>query len=278
MDTSTMEKRFAEVRDRGVQDRRNRKRVAIGAAALAAAAALVAALSLAGGVFDSDDRALPDVAVPDTGVEQVETLAGGDGFPLEGKTYEVESFLAPFTITVPEKGDVPGKWHYGTGDGTSFGLNLDNSVSTGHASITLASPEKVYDPTLKQPFVGQTKLVAAPTDAAGWQRWFEQTGVAEVTSTEQLDINGVPATRLTVAVASDIPGQSFPCVPRESCLALAPEGPSLIGSASQEAFTAELTVLDVDGRSLIAVAMGAEATEDQWLPLMRSAIDSLKFS
>ena len=272
MDTSTMDKRFTEVRERGVQDRRRRREMAVGAAALAAAAALLAAFTLGGGLFGGDDRALPDVAEGPR-FEGAQP-ASGEGFPLEGETYSVvpPEFPVPFAFTVPAKGDLPGKWHYGTGP--VFGINLDDSPSTGHAMVEVLSLTETYDSS--SPWFEQTSLTAAPVDAEGWVAWIEASGKAKVTAREELDIDGVPATRLVID-AEGLPRHPFQ---GGAVLAMQPIGDGTVGDGIQagipEDLYVEMTVFETEGRPLLTLTSGAPDTRDAWLPVMRSIVDSLQ--
>lgn len=272
MDTSTMEKRFTEVREKGARDRRRRRGMAVGAAALAAAAAVAAALTLGGGIFGEDDRALPDVA--EGPVFEGAQPASGEGFPLEGTTYSVAppEFPVPFAFTVPAKGDLPGKWHYGTGP--VFGINLDDSPSTGHAMVEVMSLTETYDSS--RPWFEQTSLTAAPTDADAWVAWLEASGQARVASREELEIDGVPATRLVVET------QELPKAPFQGggVLAMQPIGDGTVGDGIQAGIPddlyVEMTVFETEGRPLLTLTSGAPDTKDAWLPVMRSIVDSVQ--
>lgn len=278
METSTIEKRFAEVRQRGVQDRRRRRGLAVGAAALATAAAVAVAFAFGGGLLE-DDRALPPAGPAPAPLPPGDVTVTREAFPAPGTTYVVgPPFLAPFSFQVPDRGSVPGKWRIGPPERTVASIGLDDSQVTAHAHVVVSAPEQVFDPRQPKPFSVQGGLVPAPTGADGWQEWLDATQAVEVTERTELRIGDVPATRFSVVVADDLPQARFPCVGGESCLALAPEGPALIGSNLAFKGWTELTVLDVDGRTVIAVSVGSERTVDQWLPLMRSVIDSLRFA
>lgn len=277
METSTIEKRFAEVRDRGVQERRRRRAVVVGAAALAAAAAVTAAFTFGGGLLD-DDRALPPAREAPAPVPAGDVTVTGEVFPLPGTTYVVgEPFVVPFSFEVPDQGSVPGKWRIGPPEQRLAGVGLDNSRETNYANVLVAVPEQVYDPAQPKPFSAQEAMVAAPEGADGWQQWLEATGAVEVTERVELQVGGVAATRFSLDVADDLPRSGFPCVGGESCLPLGPQGPVLVGANGASQGWSELTVLDVEGQTVIAVSYGSARTVEQWLPLMRSVIDSLRF-
>jgi hypothetical protein len=273
MDTSTLEQRFAQVQERGRQDRRRRRAAAVGAAVLATAAAVLAAFTLVGALPGQEEAApYADREV----AELSEPYLVGSGRPGPGGPYSVAQFALPFTFELPPPGEVPGVWGYSVGDSVTIGLEA--SPSTGHANLTVSTLESVYDPQLPQPVEGSQSLVPAPQDAEAWERWLEQTGVASVSGRQELDVGGVPAIRLTVDVADDLPASGFPCAPGESCMTVAPDGPSLVGSARSEPVTSELTVLDVEGRAVVVTVLGLTSTSDQWLPLIHSVVGSLRFS
>ncbi len=272
MSTSTQERRLAEVRQRSTQDRQRRRRTVLGAAAVAAAAAVLAVFALAGGLLDRDDRALPP-AEPAPAQEAVPVR--GSGTPVPDTLYAVEDFAVPFTFSVPDQGDVVGKWRYDVG--TAFTVNFDNSVSTGFASVVMAAPSGAFDPSTRPPYGDTTPTVAAPADAEGWVQWLEQTGAATVVSRDELVLDGVPATRLVVDVSDALPGTGFPCAPGESCLALSPSGPSLVGATSEGPFSSELTVVDLEDRTLVLATIGLTETEDLWRPVLRAVVDGLRF-
>lgn len=279
MSTSTQERRLAEVRQRTADDSRRRRRTVLGAGALAAAAAVLAVFALAGGLLDREDRALPPAQpapVEPAPAADPQPLVGA-GTPVTGATYSVERFAVPFTFTLPDKGQVPGAWHYDVGTGEVFVVNVDRSPSTGFANVALASPAEVFDPTAAAPYGDQTARVPAPTDADGWAQWLEQTGAATVLSRDELDLGGVPATRLVVDVADDLPSTGFPCAPGESCLALSPTGPSLVGATGEGPSSAELTVIELPDRTLVAATLGRTQTQDLWRPVLRNLVDSLRF-
>lgn len=268
MGTSTLEKRFAEMQERGVKQAARRRRTATAGAVLAAAAAVVAVVAFAG-VLTEDDVAAP----PASGEPALETLVGS-GFPEVETRFAVEQPV-PMSLVVPEKGDVPGRWAYSVDEG-SFWLGLDVSPSTGNANVTVEQVDEVYAPD--RAWTEQTALVPAPTDADGWIAWVEGTGFATVSGRTDVVIDGVPATRFTVDVADALPETYLGCAPGERCLGLRPL--DAIGSGFQAGFpegsTVELTVLEAGGQPLLASALGAPETADQWLPLMRSVVDSLE--
>ena len=265
MDTSTLEHRLAEVQERGARDRRRRRGTAVGAAVLATAAAVLAALTLGGGLLRDDEPAPP--ADRERAVIVQPSLVGS-GRPEAERTLSVERFAVPFTFALPDQGDTPGTWYYDVGDGRTFYVGLDASARTGHANVVLTTPGEVHDP--ERPGAA---TVDAPVDGDGWQRWLESTGEVAVTDREDLTVGGAPATRLTLALDGDVPTELGPCPPRETnrCLTLGPDLPSL-GAAS------ELTVIDLGTRTVVAVAVGAPETTDEWLPLLRSVVDSLRFA
>lgn len=276
MSTSTQERRLAGVRSRIAQDSRHRRRTVLGATAVAAAAAVLAVFALAGGLLDRDDRALPPAQpLPQ---QQRPTPIVGAGTPVTGQAYSVERFAVPFTFTLPDKGQVPGAWRYDVGTGEAFTVNFDGSPSTGFANVVLAAPAEAFDPSAAKPYTDQAPRVPAPVDADGWAQWLEQTGAATVLSREELDLGGVPATRLVVDVSDDLPTGSVACAPGESCLALSPTGPSLVGAAREGAFSSELTVIALGDRTLVVATIGLAESEDLWRPVLRSLVDSLRFS
>lgn len=270
METSTIERRLAEVRERTQQDRRGRRRLTVVAGGLAVAAAAAAALTLGGTLLDDDDRALPGPA--EQAPAEVVPLPPGSGNPGPG-TYSADS-MVPLTFTLPELDGVPGAWHYEYG-ADAFGVGLDRSVPTGHANLRMSLLTQVYDPASPLPYGEATPLVAAPADVAGWLSWLEATGAVEVVERSEVVVDGAPATRLRLQVAADVPGSGFPCVPDESCVALAPEGPSLVAEGRFGAVTTEMTLLPVGDRLLVVVALGRTDSEGDWLPLLRSVLESV---
>lgn len=270
MSTSTQERRLAEVRQGSTQDRQRRRRTVLGAAGLAAAAAVLAVFVLAGGLLDRDDRALPPAQPAPEAVPVF-----GAGNPVPETVYGVEDFAVPFTFSVPDQGDVVGKWRYEVG--TTFTVNFDGSASTGYANVVMAAPTEVFDPTSPPPYDSATPTLPAPADADGWAQWLEQTGAATVVSRELLDLDGVPATRLVVDVSDALPPTGVACAPGESCLALSPTGPSLVGAAPEGPFSSELTVVELEDQTLVLATLGLTETEDLWRPVLRAVVDGLRF-
>ena len=276
MDSSTIEKRFAQVQERGQQDRKRRRGLALGAGVLAAAAVAVGAFTVGDSLL-GDETAAPRVADSvdtEPAPAAVRPMPNGAGDPAPGR-YSAAGAFVPFEVVIPATGDVPGSWHYELGE--SFWLSLDNSVATGHASVGLNSVEQVYRPGGALPFAKDAPMQAAPTDVDGWVAWLEATGAVEVRERASVQVDGAEATRLTLTVSPDIAPSSFPCAPGESCLALSPEGPSLVGSAAEGAFTSELTLVPAGDRLLVSVAGGRTDSEDAWLPLVRSVVESFDF-
>lgn len=266
-----LQERFAQVQERVGQDRRRRRGAAVGGGLVAAAAAALAAVAVVGGLPWQDDPA--QLAVGERERAVLGEPLVGSGRPADSGPFTVDAPVA-FTVEVPDKGEVPGTWHYETAD-ERFSLGLDSSPSTGFANVVVAAPTQVYDPALAAQ--GGTGLVPAPADADAWVAWFEQSGVVEVTGRKDVDVAGVPATRLSLDVSDELAPASFPCAPGESCLPLAPDGPSVVASSRTGETLSELTVLEVDGRTVLAVALGDEETRDQWLPLLHEVVESLRF-
>lgn len=276
LDPVQLTERLDAVRARGAGVCRRHRLTVLSARLVAAAAAVLAVLSLAGGVPWQQDDVAP---YADRDVAQLtEPFAVGEGTPVPGTRYAVRDFPLPFTFAVPAQGDVPGRWHWGSGN--PFSIGLDVSPSTGFASVALSEPEQVYAPD--RPWTEQDSLVPAPQDADGWQQWLDDTGLVRVVERTDIDVAGVPATRLTVEVSDELPDSYVGCAPAAPCLATMPIGPGTVGSGFQaglfEGSTAELTVLRIGSRTLLATAAGADDTSDQWLPLMRSIVDSFRFT
>jgi hypothetical protein len=270
-----LEQRLQDVRERGSRARRRRWVAVTGAGLVAAAATVLSVLLLAGGLpWQQEAAPYADREVAVLG----EPFAFGEGTPVPGTRYSVREAPVPFTYSVPDKGSVPGTWHWGSGD--PYSINLDASPSTGFAGVALSEETQVYSPD--RPWTEQDQLVPAPPDADGWQAWLEATGLVEVVERAEIDVGGIPATRLTVQVADELPAAHVGCAPSERCVAFRPLGPGTVGSGFQaglpEGATGELTVLRVGDRTLLATTVGARDTADQWLPLMRAVIDSFRFA
>lgn len=277
MDSSTIEKRFAEVQERGKQDRKRRRGLVIGAAVLAAAAVAVGAFTVGDSLL-GDETAAPRIAdsvdtVPAPAAPR--PMPNGAGDPAPGR-YVADAAFVPFAVTIPDKVIVAGSWHYELGD--SFWISLDNSVETGFANVGLNVVEQVYRPGGPLPFAKDAPTQPAPADADGWVAWLEATGAVEVRERTTVRIDGAAATRLTLVVSTQIAPSGFPCAPGESCLALAPEGPALVGGTQEGVFTSELTLVPAGDQLLVSVANGRTNTEDRWLPLLRSVLESFDFA
>ena len=79
----------------------------------------------------------------------------------------------------------------------------------------------------------------------------------------QLSLGAVALTAGLAVVASGVPAGAAPA-------------PTTIKVRTGETLS-ELTVLTVDGRTVLAVVLGDEETEQQWLPLLHDVVESLRF-
>lgn len=289
MDTIELQERFADVRERGERERNRRRRAVAAAAVLATAAVAAGAFGLV--VVDGVPwRDAPPASFADRepAVLGEPSLVGIGTLP-DAPVYTVKPVPHPFTFQAPPQGDIEGTWKYATGEpgpegrDPVFSVGIDQRTRSGAAAgIDVLMPTETYAP--ERPWTEQDALIAAPTDADGWADWLERTGQVDVTDRENLEIGGLTATRFELSVA-DLPDSYVGCSPNRACVALLPLtnpiiGPARVGAGNQLGIgedTAELTVIELGERDVLVTASGDSNQREQWLPLMRSVIDSLRF-
>lgn len=268
-------------RRRNVHVIRARGPLRAGTAVLAAAAVLALTTGCAETAQGSSARraTVPppaSAAAPTASAAPATVRLQGNGTPNPGTRYELTETPFPFTFTVPRKGDVQGTWMYGNGS-QGLALGLRQSPQTGHASTEVVTLQEVFDPALAHPFVGQDRTVPVPRTAEEWEQWLQRTGKARVVGRQELRVDGVRLVRLRVDVSDDLPSvATFPCEADESCLALSPRGPRLIGQVGSWQFASELAVFELEGRSLVAATVGSAKTVDEWLPLFHAVQESVR--
>jgi hypothetical protein len=247
--------------------------------ALAAAAALViGAVSVGVLAVRAPGNEPSDVLTPpaerQTAVLSAPYLVGSGTLP-DSPVLSVQEFAVPFTFRTPPRAPGERAWQYRVADL----FDLGNLVS----GMVLLAPTETYDPG--RTWQGQTELVPAPTDAAGWAAWLDRTGHVAVTERRELRIGGAAATRFTLELG-DLPPSYDGCGGGRTCVALMPMldpqvGSASVGSGPQEgidAETAELTVIELEGRAVLALTGGEFDSRSEWLPTLRAVIDSLRFA
>ena len=260
---------------RGGSARRPRRQVAAAAlVAVAAAAAAVLALTL-------PDREPADVLAPQPDGRERAVLAPpyltASGTLPDGEVRSVEAFPVPFTFESPAQEPGARPWRYRVADLVDIG-----NIESG---LVMTAPSRTYDPA--RPWQGQQpgELVPAPTDADGWGTWLEQTGLVTITERTDLRIGGARATRFGLDLA-DLPAGYDGCGGGRTCLAITPMldpqvGTAQVGTGPQVGIddeTAELTVIEVDDRAVLALATTDPGSADRWLPALRAVVESLRFA
>lgn len=247
-------------------------------APLAAAALVVVAVSASVLSLPSSDRDRPDVLGAPAGRETADLSAPdlvASGTLRGEPVYSVRSFAVPFTFSNPARSAEDPSWSYMVGET----FELGNIVS----GLTVLAPTQTYDPT--STWQGQRTLVTAPVDAAGWERWLEQTGHVDITRRQQVVVGGAPATRFTVE-AEDLPAAYDGCGGGRRCLAITPfadpaVGAARVGSGPQAGIdrdTREMTVIELEDRAVLVLTTAKPGAGDTWLPALRAVIDSLRFA
>lgn len=253
------------------RDRRPRRTLA------AAAVFVVGAFSVVVFALGAPGDAPSDVLTPaegDTAVLPPSSLFGAGTLP-DRPVQSVQGVPVPFTFSTPPQ--VPGArpWRYRVADLFDLG--------NGVGGLVVLAPTETYAPG--GPWKGQTELVPAPTDVAGWARWLEQTGQVDVAERHELLIGGAPATRFTLGLG-DLPAAYEGCGGGRTCVALAPMldpdvGAARVGAGAQVGIddeTAEMTVIELEGRAVLVLTGGEPDRSGEWLPVLRAVVDSLRFA
>lgn len=256
----------------GPGGRRHRRSVAA-AAALTLAAAAVAVFAL---TLPSSEPA--DVLAPSPDGRERAVLAPpyltASGTLPDAERRSVQAFPVPFSFESPRQEPGSRPWQYRVADLFDIG-----NIESG---LVLTAPSGVYDPT--RPWEGQDALVDAPTDADGWGRWLERTGLVTITERTDLRIGGARASRFTLDLAA-LPAGYGGCGGGRSCLAITPMLDPQVGTARAgtgpqvgiDEDTQELTVIEVDGRAVLALANADPESADRSLPALRDVVESLRF-
>jgi hypothetical protein len=245
-----------------------------------AAAAALATAAAAAGIFTvvGPDREPADVLAPRPERERAvltEPYLTGSGTLPDAPVHSVAAFPVPFTFADPEEDPDGRPWRYRLADLVDIG--------DGRGGVVLVAPTETYDPA--RPWQGQTELEPAPTDAAGWGEWLERTGHVEITERRELLVGGAPAVRFTLDLG-ELPDGYDRCGGGRTCLAITPMldpevGPGRAGTGPQTGIvddTAELTAIDVDGRTVLVLVEADPDSVDEWLPTARALVDSLRFA
>lgn len=250
-----------------------RQRWQVPAAALAAAATVVAAFVLTPQRTQTDD-VLGSGADRELAVLAPPYLFGSGTLP-DAEVSSVERFPVPFTFRAPALPGGGESWWYQTGRAFEVGF--------GRNAAQVLAPTETYDPG--RTWQGQRQLVPAPTDAAGWSQWLEDSDHVEVTSRKYLVIGGAPATRFEVEL-DDLPDAYDGCGGGRRCLAVHPfddpgVGPGQAGTGPQAGLddsVAELTVIELGDRAVLVLVGGNPDAREEWLPTLRRLVDSLRFA
>lgn len=250
-----------------------RPRLAPVAAAVLLAVTLSAAVFAVAGRTDEAPEVLAAAPVRERAVLAQPYLVAAGTLPSR-PAQSVRDVPVPFTFrTPPQVGVEP--WGYRVGEVFELG-----DVVSG---LTLLAPTATYDP--RQPWTTQSALTAAPTDAAGWSAWLEQTGQVRIVDRQALLIGGALATRFTVEL-QPLSAAYSGCGGGRSCVALLPVtdpsiGPARVGAGAQaglDELTRELTVIELEGRAVLAVAGATADAAPVSMPALRAVVDSARFA